>query len=177
MSSDSYFYFFMLTANTFIRRFAMQKHPEGGYYSETYRSRETVPANCLPARYSGERNYATAIYFLLEYGDFSAFHRLQSDEIWHFYSGSPLILYLIGENGNLQTITLGDVSADACIFQLTVSRNTWMAAEIKTENGYTLAGCTMAPGFSFEDFILGNRTALVQEYPQLAELITALTRK
>jgi len=88
----------------FIKHFDLQPHPEGGYYKETYRSDEMIPVNTLPSGFKGDRNMATAIYFLLEKGNFSAFHRIKSDECWHFYAGQTLEVYMIMPDGNLKII-------------------------------------------------------------------------
>ena len=90
-----------------IARFNLLPHPEGGYYRENYRAIESIPRIALPKRFKGDRNYSTAIYFLLEQGNYSAFHRIQSDECWHFYAGACLVIYVIHLNGRLETIRLG----------------------------------------------------------------------
>ncbi|HVX51284.1 MAG TPA: cupin domain-containing protein [Chitinophagaceae bacterium] len=85
----------MQASRDIIEHYGMQRHPEGGYFKETYRACEAIPQNALPARFKGDRFFSTAIYFLLEHGDFSAFHRIKSDECWHFYAGGTLLIYVI----------------------------------------------------------------------------------
>jgi len=85
-----------------IDRYNMLPHPEGGYYKETYRCTELIPPHALPNRFAGGRTFSTAIYFLLQRGNFSAFHRIKSDECWHFYAGETLLVYVIDINGELQ---------------------------------------------------------------------------
>ncbi|MEO5890532.1 MAG: cupin domain-containing protein, partial [Ferruginibacter sp.] len=96
-----------ITAKKLVEKFALAPHPEGGYFKENYRSLETIPKTFLPKRFNGERSYSTAIYFLLEKGNFSAFHRIKSDECWHFYSGETLWIYVIHFDGRLEKIKLG----------------------------------------------------------------------
>src|SRR5215218_2287643 len=100
----------MHSIDTLIVKLNLNAHPEGGWYAETYRSEETIPVTALPARFKGERCFSTAIYFLLPAGVFSAFHRIQSDECWHFYEGDPLNIYVIEPSGNLSVIKLGSRS-------------------------------------------------------------------
>jgi predicted cupin superfamily sugar epimerase len=87
----------MLSSQKLIQHYGLQPHPEGGWYKETYKSSEYIPASALPARFGESRVFSTAIYFLLEQGNFSAFHRIKSDECWHFYAGDPLFVYAIQE--------------------------------------------------------------------------------
>ncbi|MDX2005850.1 MAG: cupin domain-containing protein [Meiothermus sp.] len=150
-----------------IDHFGLQRHPEGGYFAEFYRSSQTVET----AR--GPRPAGTSIYFLLEQGDFSAFHRLQSDELWHFYWGSALTLWVIEPSGQLATLRLGADPAQGQSLQALVPKNTWFAAQ---PDGCALVGCTMAPGFDYADFELAERAELSRLYPQHAELIGRFTR-
>ena len=85
----------MNDANQWIEALQMQQHPEGGWFSEVYRAHESIAHECLPARFSGERSFSTAIYFLLQDDDFSAFHRIAQDELWHFYDGTSLTLHVL----------------------------------------------------------------------------------
>jgi len=97
----------MATADYWIERLALEKHPEGGWYREMYRSSEGVSAAALPSRFAVSHAFSTAIYFLLRGKEFSALHRLRADEVWHFYAGSPLTLHVIAPDGELSRITLG----------------------------------------------------------------------
>jgi predicted cupin superfamily sugar epimerase len=157
-----------------IRKLALLPHPEGGYYRETYRSEGGIPAQTLPPPFKGERAYSTAIYFLLEEGNFSAFHRIASDEIWHFYAGDELQVYVIRESGELETIRLGNDPEKGQLFQHVVPAGLWFASRV--EKGFALAGCTVAPGFDFTDFEMAERTDLLRKYPQHEQLILELTR-
>lgn len=159
-----------------IERLKLAPHPEGGYFAETYRSAESIPARVLPARYAGPRVFATAIYYLLAGDDFSAFHRQKSDEVWHFYAGAGLTLYAIDEGGQLSTHHLGQSRAGRLTPQAIVPGWTWLAARPVDQASYALVGCTVAPGFEFADFELGDRASLVRQFPVHRELIESLTR-
>ncbi len=161
----------MKTANYWIEKLKLLPHPEGGYYKEVYRSTEEVVAELLPLQRTGIRSINTAIYYLLEKENFSAFHRIKSDEIWHFYDGKPLIIYVIDKKGKLEELFLDKDNP----MQI-VPKNTWFAAELKDKNSFALLGCTVAPGFDFEDFEIGERSRLLSEYPDHKILIERLTR-
>src|ERR1700739_4344633 len=118
-----------MTAKELVSTFQLQPHPEGGYYKETYRSGESLSADALPQRFGSERNFATAIYFLLEQGDFSAFHRIKSDECWHFYAGDALNVHVIYLDGSLQTVKLGNNILNGEVFQYVVPAGCWFASE------------------------------------------------
>lgn len=156
-----------------VKKLDLQPHPEGGYFRETYRSEETIAKTGLPDRYNGARAFSTAIYFLLENGNFSAFHRLKSDELWHFCTGETVIIHIIDPRGNYETIQVGDTENAA--FQTVVKAGCWFAAEV-TAGGFSLVSCMLAPGFDFADFELAERKKLVSQYPQHQDLITRLTR-
>ena len=165
----------MKSSNYWIKRLGLTKHPEGGYYRETYRAGEEIERRALPNRYSSDRCFATAIYYLLEQKDFSRFHRLQSDETWHFYQGKALELFVIDLEGKLNRYLLGaDFDAGEKL-QITINRNQWFAARIYEGSGYTLVGCTMAPGFYFDDFEMADRSMLSSQYPDYKNLIGQLT--
>jgi predicted cupin superfamily sugar epimerase len=154
-----------------INKFSLLRHPEGGWFREVYRSDELISRQCLPERYSGDRNHSTSIYFLITREEFSAFHKLRSDEIWHFYYGSPLIIHTISDSGDYRKFTLG---VDE--FQITIRRALWFAAEVADKDSFSLTGCTVSPGFHFDDFILACREELISNFPQHKELIKRLTR-
>lgn len=153
----------------------MQAHPEGGYFVETYRAAETIPQQALPARFSGDRNFSTGIYFLLETHHFSALHRIQADELWHFYAGGPLNVYVIHPAGQLEIIRLGNNPEQGEVFQAVVPAGCWFGSKPADGTAYSLVGCTVAPGFDFADFELADRTVLSQQYPQHREVIEQLT--
>lgn len=140
-----------MTAQFIIAKLGLVPHPEGGYYSETYRSEEKIAQSALPERYSGDRCFGTAIYFLLESKDVHKLHRLITDEIWHYYSGSPIRL-TIKQDGAEKEMILGNNIAEGQVPQIVIPRGSWMVARLIAEDSYTLVGCTCAPGFEFEDF-------------------------
>lgn len=162
-------------AQRWIETLQLQPHPEGGYYRETYRSPQRLMGCCLH-EHEGPRVVATAIYFLLPGGEFSALHRLRSDEMWHFYAGSPLTLHLITPEGDLVQVRLGPNAQNGESFQAVVPAGCWFGATVDDPDGYALVGCTVAPGFEFEDFELGDRQQLLERYPQHREIIERLTR-
>lgn len=162
-------------ARYWIQTLGLQPHPEGGHYRETYRSSQRLMGCCLN-EHAGPRVAATAIYYLLEGREFSALHRLRSDEMWHFYTGSPLRIYVIGETGELQQIVLGGNPERGETFQAVIPAGCWFGAVVDDPEGYALVGCTVAPGFEFEDFELGDRQRLLELYPQHRHIIEMLTR-
>jgi predicted cupin superfamily sugar epimerase len=163
----------MSSAEHWIRQLRLQKHPEGGYYRETYRSAESIPTDGLPPRFPGARPFATAIYFLLQAPEFSAFHRIKSDEIWHFYYGGALLLHILQPEGDLTTTKLGGPEG---VFQAIAPAGCWFAAELAAPDPHALVGCTVAPGFDFADFELAKRDELSRLFPPHAPLIARLTR-
>ena len=165
----------MKDANYWINHLQLLKHPEGGYYKEVYRSDELINQNHLPLRFNGDRCFCTSIYFLLHKNDFSAFHRIKSDETWHFYQGTSLTLYKIDEKGVLTSSILGDNPENNESLQITIPQNAWFAAEVNDKSSFTLTGCTVAPGFDFADFELGKRNELLNLFPQHKEIITLLS--
>jgi len=118
----------MDSASFWIKHLSLTKHPEGGWFREVYRSCEIISKKGLPARYSGFRNFSTSIYYLLESREFSAFHRIASDEIWHFYKGSPLSIYIINPSGNMMRVVLGSDPTQNQLFQFTIPKGHWFAA-------------------------------------------------
>ncbi len=162
-------------ARYWIERLGMQRHPEGGYYVETFRSPDEIQAAGLPARYGSSRSASTAIYFLLEGGDVSLLHRLESDEVWHFYAGSALTVHVISPGGQALAWVLGPNADEGELFQAVVPARHWCGATVNDAASFALVGCTVAPGFCFEDFEVGGRAALVGRYPQHRSLIERLT--
>lgn len=157
-------------------RYLLQPHPEGGWYAQTYNSSEMIQADALPARFTGDRCFSTAIYFLLEQNDFSAFHRIKSDECWHFYSGGPLEIFTLLPDGQLSTVTLGNDFNKGQVFQHIVPANCWFSSRPAAASAYCFVGCTVAPGFDFADFEMANAEKLVKEFPEYDELIRKLCR-
>jgi predicted cupin superfamily sugar epimerase len=166
----------MPRAREWIEHLALVRHPEGGWYRETYRSRETIARAHLPARFDGDRAFATAIYYLLESGDFSALHRIRQDEGWHFHDGSSLTLHLIAPDGTYSTRSLGRDPSRGQEPQAVAPAGWYFAATVDEPGSFSLAGCTVAPGFDFADFELPGRDELCRRFPQHRELIERLTR-
>lgn len=164
------------TADFWIKHLKLKAHPEGGYFREAYRSGEFIQKRGLPARYNSYRSFATSIYFLLKSDEFSAFHRLKSDEGWHFYKGSPLYVHILLPNGKLVDLILGGNPARKEHLQFTIPRGSWFAAKPVEPASYSLIGCTVAPGFDFDDFELASAENLIKAFPQHAKLIRAFTR-
>lgn len=167
----------MTEAETIIKTLQLQPHPEGGYFKETYRSAGYINEENLNSDFSGNRNYSTCIYFLLTSDTFSDFHRINQDEIWHFYKGSPIKLHVISSAGKHTTVIIGNDFEKGEIPQYVVKAKDWFAAEVINANDYTLVGCTVAPGFDFKDFHLPKRNYLVSKFPKHKALIERLTNK
>jgi predicted cupin superfamily sugar epimerase len=166
----------MQRSDQLIQQFNLEPHPEGGWYKQTYKSNEETVADALPKRFTGSRAFSTAIYFLLEQGNFSAFHRIKSDECWHFYAGDPLLIYIIRQKGELEIISLGNDFEKGQSFQYVVPANCWFASRPAPGSGYCFVGCTVSPGFEFADFELADPNALVRMYPQHKVIINELCR-
>jgi uncharacterized protein len=164
-------------AQYWIDRLSLSPHPEGGYYRVTYQSTLTIVQNALPSAFHGNRSASTAIYFLLAQKDFSAFHRIASDELWHFYAGSALVVYVIDPEGNYSELHLGDVFEAGEVFQAVVKAGCWFASRLKNPAGFALVGCTVAPGFDFADFEMAKRSELAATYPKHRKLIEEMTRQ
>jgi len=166
------------SANYWIERLQLSRHIEGGSFTEIYRSEVIIPKPTLPATFNGDRNVATSIYFLLEQGQFSALHRISSDEQWHFYYGGTLIVYEIRVDGRLVEHCLGNDPLNAHnTFQCVIRAGSWFGSRPANGVAYSLVGCTVSPGFDFEDFQLADRAALIKQFPQYSELITSLTHE
>ncbi len=157
-------------AKYFIDHLEMLPHVEGGYYKECLASNET-----LTSLDRGERNLWTSIYFLLEEGDCSHLHRLQSDEVWYYHSGSSLTIYMISPDGQLITSELGLNIAKGEKPQIVVPKG-YIFGSMQNEAGYSLVGCMVAPGFDFRDFELFTKEELMEIYPEHSEIICRLTR-
>ena len=164
-------------AKEIIEFFDLEKHPEGGYFKEIYRSKGVILVKDLPDYFVGNRNYCTSIYFLLTSDSFSAFHKINQDEIWHFYKGSNIKLHIISPEGNYDVILIGNDFLKGEIPQFTVPANYYFAAEVVENNSYSFVGCTVAPGFDFRDFTLPTYQTLSQIFPHLKDTIKKLTHK
>jgi predicted cupin superfamily sugar epimerase len=164
-------------AQYWIHHLGLSPHPEGGYYRVNYQSSLTIARSALPSNYQGDRSASTAIYFLLDGENFSAFHRIASDELWHFYAGSSLVVYVIDGDGNYSELQLGCEADQGEVFQAVVKSGCWFASRVKDGVGFSLVGCTVAPGFDFADFELAVRSELIEKYPAQRKLIEELTRE
>jgi uncharacterized protein len=160
-----------------IQKLGLKPHPaEGGFYRETYRSGERLPAAALPARYGADRAFSTAIYYLLTPDGFSAMHRLQSDEIFHFHAGDPVTMLQLHPDGQGRTVILGPDVLAGQQPQVIVPRGVWQGLILNDGGTFALLGTTVAPAFEFADFELGVHDLLLQEYPAYRRLIERLTR-
>ncbi len=163
-------------AKYWIETLELKPHPEGGFYKESYRSDGSIPKEGLPEDFSGSRSFATGIYFLLASGNVSHFHRIKSDEMWHFYAGGPLTVHVIDQMGVLFHIKLGsDIGAGEQLQGL-VKAGCWFGASVDNQDDFALVGCTVSPGFDFEDFEMATRDDLLSLYPEYEDTIHLLTK-
>jgi len=161
-----------------VASLGLKAHPEGGFYKETYRSVDESAA--LPERFGSGREklaYCTSIYYLLEAPDYSAFHRIKSDELWYFHAGTGLCIHCLEPGGAYRSIELGPGRE----YFGAVAGGTWFSAEPLgpvpvAARPWCLVGCAVSPGFDFRDFELAKRSALIMEYPERAALIERLPR-
>lgn len=167
----------MFPTQYWINKLQLTPHPEGGYFAETYRSTENIKDKGLPERFSGERCFSTAIYFLLPADSFSGLHRIKSDEVWHFYAGNSLTISIIHPDGKAEIMHLGQHPEKGESFQGVVKAGCWFGAKVHAPGSYALVGCTVAPGFDFADFEMADRTSLLKQFPQHKEIIELLTKK
>ena len=159
--------------NRLIERYGLVPHPEGGFYAEVHRAEHRVRAGSE----SPERSAYTSIHYLLAGDDFSAWHRIQSDETWFYHSGCDLVIYSFAADGQLKTQRLG---VESGCYQLTIAARTWFAAQAEQAESCSFVSCVVAPGFEFEDFELGSRQLLLKTYghsPDSREKIEAFTRE
>jgi uncharacterized protein len=190
-------------AKYWIEKLGLEVHPEGGYFRQTYKSELRIVPEASARAHAvatsatkvgqpglpGSRAASTGIYFLLEGESFSAFHRLRSDEMWHFYAGSPLVVHVLDPAGEYSSILLGGDLEAGQVFQAVVRAGCWFGAELahpphfsqkraeREHPSYALVGCTVAPGFEFEDFEMARREPLEAKYPGQKEIIQKLTRR
>ncbi|MBL55735.1 MAG: cupin [Flavobacteriales bacterium] len=160
----------MESAEYWIKHLKLKPHPEGGFYKEVYRSKEVF----FPTGISGERNYMTSIYFLLDEGSVSHFHSIQSDELWCYHSGDALSVYLLYPDGKLDEFVIGPNSQNGEILQAVVPANTIFGS--KSKGNYSLVGCVVSPGFDFRDFTLYTTKELLNNYPQHEGIIKQLSK-
>ena len=169
-------------------------YEEGGYYRETYRSEKSILIDSFDNRNNKNKHYClseinddvdstnmrstfTLIYYLLDGDQFSAFHKVRFDEVWHFYKGSTVSLYLLTDSKEILSVQLGDNLDNNEHIHYVIKGNTWFAAEINDKSSYSLIGCSVSPGFDFKDFNLGSKSELKKIYPQHEFIIDKLCRK
>jgi len=158
-----------------IEKLRLAPHPEGGYYRETWRSTLTADLPGTEGGPEGPRSFGTAIYYLLAGRDVSRLHRLKSDEIFHLYAGGPLTVHLLGDGEGYREIVMGDDLDAGQVFQATVPAGCWFGASLTAADAFALVGCTLAPGFDFNDFEMGGRPDLLAAFPDQDDVIRLLT--
>ncbi|MFC2075186.1 cupin domain-containing protein [Bdellovibrionota bacterium] len=157
----------MKSAEQIIKLLNLKPHPtEGGYFTESYRSKETQPDG---------RSLSTAIYYLLTPNTFSALHRLRGDEIWHFYFGDPIEMLQLHPNGEGKILIISNEINETSSPQVLVPAGVWQGSRLRQGGKLALLGTTMAPGFEFKDYEAGSRTELIKQYPNYSDLIKILT--
>ena len=168
------------TAGRLIAHYHMRPVPqEGPWFSLSYSSEDQIAGAALPPRYAGQpRAAGNAIVAIVTPREFSAMHRLQSDEVWHFYGGSPLEMLLLYPDGHGRKITLGSDVLAGQSPQLTVPHGVWQGAapRASTPGSYSFIGNQLSPGFDYADFEIGFRDALQRQYPNFAKELARLTR-
>lgn len=164
------------TAEEYIQKLNLQSHIEGGYFNEFYKAKDLVNPVETEKYVDGARSAGTSIYFMLNKEGFSAWHRLKSDEIWHFYDGSPIDIHVIDPNTRkLTTHTVGNpIDDNKAQFQVVIPAGCWFAAEVRDKSSFGLVGCTVNPGFEYKDFELANKKAMAYQYPAYKDIIERL---
>ncbi|MBK8351507.1 MAG: cupin domain-containing protein [Saprospirales bacterium] len=151
----------MLNVQDFIEQYQLEKHPEGGFYKRTFLHSD---------------NLFSSILFLLTKNNFSAFHKIKSDEQWNWYFGDAIIIHEIDLEGKYHQTILSN-KKEHLNFQYVVKANHWFASECVGDEGFAFCGCTVVPAFSFEEFELAERDKLIKEFPQHQALINKFTRQ
>jgi uncharacterized protein len=168
-----------MTADEVKRILGLKPHPvEGGWFIRTYESGERVAASAFSdGRYAGARFTGTAIYYLLEPGTFSEMHRLKSDEIFHFYMGDAVEMLQLYPDGRGERILIGTDLAAGERPQVLAARGVWQGSRLKAGGQWALMGCSVSPGFEFQDYEEGWREELSAKWPEWAGMIGELTRR
>ena len=165
-----------MNASYIIKHLGLTRLPyEGGFYRETYRSSETISHSALPPRYTAEKAFGTAIYYLITTDTFSLLHRLPSDEVFHFYLGDPITMLQLHPDGSCETIILGNNIREGHCLQYAVPKGTWQGLMLIDGGHFALLGTTMAPAFDFLDFEPGKREDLIKMYPDYSHIIERFT--
>ncbi|MBN1928900.1 MAG: cupin domain-containing protein [Chlorobiaceae bacterium] len=167
----------MRTAEFWIDRLRLERHPEGGWYRETYRSEGEYDFSGA-ATFGSARSYATSIYYLLQRGDRSRLHRIHSDEQWYFHAGWPLDVHCFPETGEPSLFTLGDDPDAGQTLHSWVPTGSYFGACLSEEcdnpHAFALVSCVVAPGFDFRDFTFADRKKLIAQFPGHATIIGKL---
>lgn len=167
----------MRKAEYWIKRLELEPHPEGGFFRETYRSRQTYDFGAN-APFRGARNHATAIYYLLKAGERSRLHSIHSDELWFYHAGSPLAVHVFPLEDTPFSFMLGCNPDNDETPQATVPAESWFGAcldpEKAAEDDYSLVSCVVAPGFDFRDFAFAPKASLLERYPAFSSIIHRL---
>ncbi len=167
-----------MTAQEVKELLRLEPHPrEGGWFVQTYAAEERVAATAFnDVRYSGPRRTSTAIYYLLEAETFSEMHCLKSDEVFHFYAGDAVEMLQLTPDGGGKTVVIGNDLEKGETPQVVVERGVWQGSRLLPGGSWALLGCTVAPGFEYEDYEAKGRGELIAEWPEFAAQITLLTR-
>ncbi|MFP4171505.1 MAG: cupin domain-containing protein [Candidatus Hydrogenedentota bacterium] len=161
------------SAEFWINHLRLEPHPEGGYFRETHRS----PVVVHPPGFEGPRHLTTTIYFLLEAGQISQLHQLRANEMWHFYTGTPLTLHQLSSPDEYVTARVGPHADEGQQFHTVVPSGVWFGATVDDARpgAFSLVACTCSPGFEFEDFKLADREEMLDRFPAHAGVIRMLT--
>jgi predicted cupin superfamily sugar epimerase len=168
----------LATAEEIKTALGLKPHPiEGGFFRETYRAADAIPAAVLPPAYGrdGDRSFGTAIYYLLTPDIFSELHRLPTDEVFHFYLGGPVRMWQLFPDGHSRQVVLGTDILGGQQPQVVVPAGVWQGSYLEPGGAYALLGATMAPGFDYVDYVSGERAVLIARYPEIADEIRRLT--
>ncbi|MBN2350317.1 MAG: cupin domain-containing protein [Bacteroidales bacterium] len=166
----------MNNAQYWINTLKMEKHPEGGYYKEIYKSDIVLKEGCLPSQYSDRRICATSIFYLLPHNESLKFHQLRSDEIWYFHFGSGVSIHCINPDGSLETLKLGLDHDAGEKPQIVLKAGTIFKASVGSKNLFTLVGCMVSPGFIFDDLKIYAFEELIVLFPQHEDFIRSVSK-
>ena len=166
-----------MTAEDVKKMLGLALHPrEGGWYMQTYKADEQIAAKAFAmGRYAGARSAGTAIYYLLEQGTFSEMHRLRSDEVFHFYAGDAVEMLQLDEQRGGRVVRIGNLLDEGEQPQAVVRRGVWQGSRLAAGGEWALLGCTVSPGFEFEDYEAGERAVLCAQWPEFRAMICELT--
>ncbi|MBI34941.1 MAG: cupin [Flavobacteriales bacterium] len=161
----------MKKSKYWIENLKLTPHPEGGYYKEIYRSKKSFQ----PKGFSGRRDYMTSIYFLLEKGEVSHFHSIKSDELWSYHAGDSLTVFVLHPDGDMKKLIIGPNLEKGEVLQAVVPEGSVFGS--KSNGAYSLVGCTVSPGFDFNDFKLFKTSQLIEEFPDFTDTIKEFSKE